>query len=106
MRIPEVLLALALMGFAPLVYADETEKGKEIFTQVAQPACTICHTLADAGSAGAIGPDLDDLKPSREQVINAVTSGVGVMPAFNESLSAEQIKAVAHYVSTVTGGGK
>ncbi|WP_309043828.1 c-type cytochrome [Marinobacter sediminicola] len=106
MREPAVLLALAFMGFASLAYADETKRGKEIFTQVAQPSCTICHTLADAGSAGAIGPDLDDLKPSREQVINAVTSGVGVMPAFNESLSTEQIKAVAHYVSTVTGGGK
>ncbi|MCW9008842.1 MAG: cytochrome c [Marinobacter sp.] len=53
-----------------------------------------------------MGPDLDELKPTMEQVVNAVTSGVGVMPAFNESLSEEQINAVAHYVATVTGGNK
>jgi len=39
-------------------------------------------------------------------VVNAVTGGVGTMPAFDESLSAEQIQAVAAYVATVTGGDK
>ncbi len=100
-----VLAIACLMTFSLHASADDlAAQGKKIFTQEAQPSCTICHTLADAGSAGAIGPNLDDLKPTEEQVRMAVTQGVGVMPAFEDSLSEEQIKAVAHYVATVTGG--
>ena len=33
--------------------------GKTIFTSTASPACGSCHTLADAGTTGTIGPDLD-----------------------------------------------
>lgn len=106
MRKIALFFAVALIGLPSLVVASELEKGKQIFTQEAQPSCTICHTLADAGSAGAVGPNLDELKPTLEQVANAVTGGVGIMPAFNESLSEEQIRAVAHYVATVTGGSK
>ncbi|KPQ27219.1 MAG: sulfite dehydrogenase (cytochrome) subunit SorB [Marinobacter excellens HL-55] len=102
MRTTAVLVSIAIMGLSALAHADNTELGKEVFTQVAQPSCTICHALSDAGSAGAIGPDLDELKPSRDQVINAVTQGVGVMPAFETSLSAEQIEALADYILSVT----
>ncbi|RBW48919.1 c-type cytochrome [Marinobacter sp. F3R11] len=104
MRKTAVLLAVSLAGLSSLAHASDTEKGKLVFTQEAQPSCTLCHTLADAGSAGEIGPDLDELKPSREQVINAVTSGVGIMPPFGELLSSDQIQAVARYVTSVTGG--
>ncbi|SNB59269.1 Cytochrome C oxidase, cbb3-type, subunit III [Marinobacter sp. es.042] len=104
MRKTVVLCGLTLFGLSTLANASDAEQGKLVFTQQSQPACTICHTLADAGSAGAVGPNLDELKPSREQVINAVTSGVGIMPAFNESLSEEQIRAVAEYVVSVTSG--
>ncbi|AOY90368.1 sulfide dehydrogenase [Marinobacter salinus] len=83
---------------------DLAERGKQVFTQEAQPSCTICHTLSDAGASGEIGPNLDELAPSEDQVRNAVTSGVGIMPAFSESLSEEQINAVARYISSVTGG--
>ncbi|MAH31501.1 MAG: sulfide dehydrogenase, partial [Marinobacter sp.] len=51
---------------------------------------------------GSIGPNLDELRPNRDQVIRAVTSGVGVMPAFEESLTESQIQAVADYVVSVT----
>ena len=96
--------ASVLLTSSPAFAGDLLAKGKAVFTAEAQPSCTICHTLADAGSAGAVGPNLDELKPTEEQVRNAVTGGVGIMPAFEESLSVEQIAAVAHYVSTVTGG--
>lgn len=100
-----VLAIAGLMTFSLHASADDlAARGKQVFTQEAQPSCTICHTLADAGSAGAVGPNLDDLKPSEDRVRMAVTQGVGVMPSFEEILSEEQIKAVAHYVSTVTGG--
>ena len=106
MRKSAVILAVSLFGLPSLALTGDIEKGKQVFTQEAQPSCALCHALADAGSTGAIGPDLDEMRPSREQVINAVTSGVGIMPAFGESLSPQQIKAVADYVATVTGGGK
>lgn len=106
MRLIAVVFIVPLFGWSLLAQASDTEKGKKVFTQEAQPACTVCHTLADAGSTGAIGPNLDELKPSRETVVNAVNGGVGVMPAFGDSLSTEQIQAVAAYVATVTGGDK
>lgn len=100
----KLALSALLLAAAPSALADDEmlSLGKEVFTQQAMPSCTICHALQDAGSAGAVGPDLDDLKPSAEQVSTAVKSGIGVMPAF-AALSEEQVKAVAHYVSTVAG---
>lgn len=79
------------------------EAGRLVFTEEAAPACTVCHTLADAGSSGQIGPNLDELQPTKERVVQAVSGGVGVMPAYGDQLSDEQIDAVALYVSTVAG---
>jgi cytochrome c553 len=75
--------------------------GKAVFTGSA--GCTGCHTLADAGSTGTIGPNLDDAKPSEELVVDRVTNGQGAMPSFKDSLSARQITDVAAYVSSVAG---
>jgi mono/diheme cytochrome c family protein len=80
------------------------EQGRAIFTTEAAPQCGICHILADAGTTGTIGPNLDDLKPTADRVKLAVEGGVGVMPAYGEALTEEQIEAVAQYVATVAGG--
>ena len=45
------------------------------------PAAARCHTLADAGASGAVGPNLDETKPSYELVVDRVTNGKGVMPS-------------------------
>jgi len=76
--------------------------GKEVF--LGTSGCAGCHTLADAGSTGTIGPNLDDLKPSHDAVVAQVTNGGGGMPAFGDSLSEEQIQDVAAYVSSATQG--
>jgi mono/diheme cytochrome c family protein len=76
------------------------EEGKEVF---ASAGCGSCHTLADAGSTGQIGPNLDDAKPSEELVVDRVTNGQGAMPPFKDQLSAEQIDAVAAYVASAAG---
>ena len=78
--------------------------GKEIFLTVAQPSCSGCHTLADAGSTGTIGPNLDAAKPSNDKVVERVTNGQGPMPSFSGSLTEQQIQDVAAYVSSVAGG--
>lgn len=44
--------------------------GKELFLQSAnpsEPSCASCHTLADAGSTGTVGPNLDDAFSSDKQ---------------------------------------
>ena len=70
--------------------------GLEVYKNKAQ--CGTCHTLKLADSNGNIGPNLDQLKPQMEQIIYAVTNGVGVMPAWDGVLTNDEIEAVAYYV--------
>lgn len=74
--------------------------GKEVF---ASAGCASCHTLADAGATGSVGPNLDEAKPSHDLVVDRVTNGKGVMPSFNDQLDEQQIQDVAAYVSSVAG---
>jgi cytochrome c6 len=87
--------------------ADEAalELGKKVFLEISEPRCGLCHTLADAGTTGEVGPILDELKPDAMRVKAAVVNGIGPMPA-NEILTEEQIDAVALYVSSVAAETK
>ncbi len=69
--------------------------GKGVFTSA---GCAGCHTLKAAGSVGTVGPNLDQVQPSRALVIDRVTHGKGAMPSFAGQLSAQQIEDVAAYV--------
>ena len=81
------------------------EAGRELFNKNTTPACAVCHTLADAGAVGTIGPDLDELKPDAKRVAQAVRNGIGVMPAF-DSLSDADVETLAQYVSSATGAAQ
>lgn len=98
-------VALPLLLLATPALADEAllARGRQVFLEQAQPSCSLCHALREAGASGAVGPDLDQLKPDATRVETAVRNGLGVMPPFAESLSDEQIRAVAAYVSSVAG---
>jgi mono/diheme cytochrome c family protein len=98
------LLALLLASTASAGGSEQAllAQGRQVFLEQAQPSCSLCHTLREAGANGAIGPGLDQLKPDAARVEAAVRNGLGVMPPFAETLSDEQIRAVAHYVATVT----
>lgn len=74
--------------------------GKAVFQKA---SCGGCHTLKDAGTTGTVGPNLDTLKPDEATVERQVTNGGGAMPAFKGTLTPDQIKAVASYVSQVAG---
>tara|TARA_B100000579_G_scaffold121221_1_gene97580 strand:- start:197 stop:505 length:309 start_codon:yes stop_codon:yes gene_type:complete len=76
------------------------EQGREIFLN--QGNCASCHSLSDAKSDGGIGPNLNEILPTKERVLTAVTRGIGVMPAYDGILTSEEIDAVSHYVSTVS----
>jgi cytochrome c6 len=86
---------------APPVEGDPVA-GKEIF--LGDGGCGACHTLADAGTSGAIGPNLDEAQPDLELAVDRITNGQGAMPSFEGQLSEQQILDVATYVSTAAGG--
>ena len=94
---------LAFPIAAPQANEPDLDLGKQVFLEIAEPSCAICHTLADAGATGDIAPSLDELQPDEERVATVVREGVDIMPAFGDSLSDEEIRAVAHYVATVAG---
>ena len=93
-------LALAL-ALPPVAWGEEL--GRKIFTELAQPPCALCHTLKAAGAAGKVGPSLDELKPDKERALTALRKGVGVMPRYDDKLSAAQMDAVAAFVAQSAG---
>ncbi len=70
----------------------------------ASSGCGSCHTLAAAGSAGTVGPNLDDAKPSYELATTRVTKGLGGMPPFAGQLSDQEIADVSQYIVESTSG--
>ena len=105
--LPSTALSLALCAAAltlPVHAADDPQLalGKKLF-MTASPACAVCHTLKDAGSEGAVGPVLDEIKPNAARVSQALLNGLGNMPSYKSSLTEAQIAALALYVSKVTG---
>ena len=107
MRICRIFSVIILLSFSLTTdLKADSEKmvlGLEVFNNKAM--CGTCHVLKAAGSIGNIGPDLDSLKPSEEQVKGVVTEGLGVMPAFGEEglLTSEEIDAVSYYVANSSG---
>ena len=75
--------------------------GKVVFTGSA--GCIGCHTLADAGATGSVGPNLDVAQPLYDKVVDRATNGLGIMPSFKDTLTEQQISDVAAYVSSVAG---
>ena len=88
---------------------------KALFTSAAQPvACGSCHTLADAGTNGTTGPDLDQALKGKdpafikESIVNpdaevAKGFGKGIMPPNYEStLSSAEVDALVKYLSDAT----
>jgi mono/diheme cytochrome c family protein len=73
----------------------DAENGKKLF---AANGCGSCHVLADAGSSGTVGPNLDESKPDLALAIERITEGKSPMPAFKDTLSEQEIVDVATYV--------
>jgi cytochrome c oxidase subunit II len=91
---------------------------KQLFTAgnaaTGATACATCHTLADAGAKGQVGPDLDKVLKGKDAAFikqsiltpdKVIAPGYqpGVMPPnFGDTLSAEQVDALVKYLSQVT----
>ena len=103
--LPALLAAGLYSAAAGAADPANAEAGRALFTKGATPACAVCHTLDDAGAAGTIGPNLDELKPDANRVAQAVRNGIGVMPAF-DALSDADVQTLAQYVSSATGAAQ
>jgi cytochrome c553 len=81
--------------------ADKTmQEGKTLFIE----NCKSCHTLAAVQAHGVTGPNLDDLGPDKQRVLNAIKNGgtgQGRMP--KGLLEGEDAQNVATFVSSVAG---
>lgn len=114
MRRGAALLALATAllaagcGTGGISKGGDASRGKQLFLA----KCSGCHTLADAGSHGNQGPNLDDaFKPSREQgfkeetirqvVKQQIDLAIPPMPA--KLVTGADADAVAAYVASVAG---
>jgi mono/diheme cytochrome c family protein len=80
--------------------------------------CGSCHTLAQAGTTGTVGPNLDealkgmsaaDISQSISDPNAKITPGfpAGVMPStFGQTLTPPQLQQLVAYLQQATGGGK
>lgn len=63
--------------------------------------CGSCHTLSDAGTSGTVGPNLDGSSMSVKAMITQIAKGGGGMPAFEGTMTDEQIEKLAEYIDEV-----
>ena len=85
----EIIISMFLLKVS-ISHADDMIKlGTNIFYN--KEACINCHILnaADGGNN----------QLTKEHVINIVTNGYGVMPAYKDNLTEKEIEAVAIFVS-------
>ena len=74
----------------------EAADGAAVFSE----ACATCHTFEPAGSSGTIGPPLDGIDLSKDEIATQVRNGGGGMPAFEGQLSDAEIDAVSDFVES------
>src|SRR5215213_1031306 len=79
----------------------DQQKGREMFGR----SCGQCHTLRAANAVGTVGPSLDDLRPPKNLVLDAIEKGrargQGQMPAL--LYEGREARQVADFVAAVAG---
>jgi mono/diheme cytochrome c family protein len=80
---------------------DMQKRGRELFDL----RCKNCHTLAAAKATARVGPNLDDLRPPKTLVLDAIekgrANGNGNMAA--RLVEGEDAEAVAQFVAVAVG---
>ena len=71
--------------------------GRTLFVQ----QCGACHTLADAGTKGSFGADLERNRPTRAAILAAIEDGKGTMQP--QVVSRADAEKIAAYVARVVG---
>jgi cytochrome c6 len=84
-----------------LTLTKKEQHGREVFNQ----NCTQCHVLAASNGVQLVGPNLDELRPPKELVLDAIAKGraggQGQMPS--QVVTGPDAEAVAAYVAKVAG---
>lgn len=62
-------------------------------------SCGLCHTLESAGFTGTPAPNLDELRPGYQRVLDAVREGPGLMPSYAEVLTDAELHDIAAFIS-------
>ena len=79
----------------------QEQHGRQVFNQ----NCVQCHILAASNGVQRVGPSLDELRPPKELVLDAIAKGraggQGQMPA--QVVTGPDAEAVAAYVAKVAG---
>jgi mono/diheme cytochrome c family protein len=124
-RVSYLLFALFLLGFGVAIPAvvvagvddrsavpqsgissltAQEKHGREVFGQ----QCRICHTLQAAGAVASVGPNLDNLRPTKALVLDAIKNGRargnGAMAA--DLVEGSDAEAVAAFVAKAVGQDK
>jgi mono/diheme cytochrome c family protein len=77
------------------------QEGRELFAQ----RCANCHTLQASAAVAQVGPNLDDLRPPKNLVLDAINKGryrgQGQMP--DRLYDGQDAQDVAAYVAAVAG---
>ena len=111
-----VVLAAAVAasgcGEAPIVKGGDASRGKQLFVS----KCGSCHTLADAGTQGAVGPNLDaafagpraqGFKESTiRQIVRDQIEQASCVPSLcmpKNLVTGQDANSVATYVASVAG---
>lgn len=80
---------------------EQEERGRRLFAE----SCNMCHTLAAAGGSAVVGPNLDELRPPKALVLDAIENGRargnGAMAP--DLVVGEDAEAVAEFVAKAVG---
>jgi mono/diheme cytochrome c family protein len=87
------------VGGVELTSFEQT--GRQVYAR----NCATCHTLAAANSVGRVGPNLDQIRPPKALVLNAIqlgrARGQGQMPA--GLVDGQDAQAVASFIAATAG---
>ena len=82
---------------SPSADHDDRQSPRALFADT----CGSCHALKAAGTSTVVGPNLDELKPTRAEVLRAIKAGPAIMPP--NLLTGERARRVAAYVAQEAG---
>jgi mono/diheme cytochrome c family protein len=80
---------------------DADVDGRQVFAR----NCANCHALKGASAVGNVGPDLDQLRPPKQLILDAIRNGRargnGQMPA--DLVNGQDARNVADFIAKVAG---
>ena len=86
-------------GPTPTVQQQSLDSGRRVFVKA---GCGGCHTLAEAGTHGTVGPNFDTSEQlSAAQIREQLVIGAGGMPSFRTRLSPRERAQVARFLAAV-----